>query len=201
MPAGTPARTADQDFAPPGTGPYRIARWDARRGGVLVRNPHFRPTAARPAGFADRIEVKVTRLGRLETHTAAVDRGSADVTWLVDFPLRGHLPDLVARAPGRLHSSPMPGAWWMFLNVRRPPFDDIRVRQALNFAVDRAELVELHGGPEVAVRPARSCRPSSRASRRTAPTPPNGRAAAGGPRRTSSARAAWSPRQAGPARA
>ena len=150
VPPGTPARNADMDFAPPGTGPYRIARWDAHRGGVLVRNPHFRPTATRPAGFPDRIEIKVSRLGRLETHTAAVDRGSADVTWLEDFPLRGQLPELVARAPGRLHSTPSPGAWWMFLNVQRPPFDDIRVRRAINFAVDRAELVELYGGPEVA---------------------------------------------------
>ena len=149
-PPGTPARSGDEDFAPPGTGPYRIAGWDAQRGGVLVRNPHFRPTAARPAGFPDRIEIKVSRLGRLETHTAAVDRGSADVTWLGDFPLRGQLPELVARAPGRLHSDVAAGAWWMFLNVQEPPFDDIRVRRAINFAVDRAELVELYGGPEVA---------------------------------------------------
>ncbi len=42
LPSATPARTADKDFAPPGTGPYRVARWDASRGGVLVRNPHFR---------------------------------------------------------------------------------------------------------------------------------------------------------------
>jgi len=148
VPSATPVHVTEKDFAPAGTGPYRVARWDARRGGVLVRNPHFRPTAARPAGFADRIESKVTGLGRLETHTEAIDRGSTDVTWLVDFPLRGRVPELLAR--GRLHSSPMPGAAWMFLNVRRPPFDDIRVRQALNYAVDRAELVELHGGPEAA---------------------------------------------------
>ena len=76
LPSATPAHTADKDFAPPGTGPYRVARWDARRGGVLVRNPHFRATAARPAGFADRIEIKVTGLGRLETHTDAIERGS-----------------------------------------------------------------------------------------------------------------------------
>jgi peptide/nickel transport system substrate-binding protein len=117
---------------------------------VLVRNPHFRPTPTRPAGFPDRIEIKVSRLGRLETHTAAIDRGSADVTWLDDFPPRGRLPDLVARKPCRIHSTPSPGAWWMFLNVQRPPFDDPRVRRAINFATNRAELVELYGGPEAA---------------------------------------------------
>jgi peptide/nickel transport system substrate-binding protein len=150
VPRGTPARDADRYFAPAGTGPYRIARWDARRGGALVRNPHFRPTATRPAGFPDRIEINVSRLGRLETHTDAIDRGTADVTWLDDFPPRGHVPDLVARAPGRLHSTPTPGAWWMFLNVERPPFNDLRVRRAVNLATNRAELVELYGGPEAA---------------------------------------------------
>ena len=150
VPPGTPAHAADRAFEPPGTGPYRISGWDVRHGGVLVRNPHFRPTGARPAGFADRIKVAVTPLGRVETHTAAIERGGADLTWLVDFPLREFFPGLLARAPGQLHSLAVPGPFWMFLNVRRPPFDDIRVRQAVNFAVDRAKLVELYGGPGAA---------------------------------------------------
>ena len=150
VPAGTPAHADDPGLTPPGTGPYRIVSWDVRRGGVLVRNPRFRPTAARPAGFPDRIEIEVTPQGRVETHTAAVERGDSDLTWIMDFPLREQLPDLLARAPGQLHSAPWPGGAWVFLNVRRPPFDDLRVRQALNFAVDRAKLVELFGGPQTA---------------------------------------------------
>ena len=45
----------------PGTGPYRIARFDLRRGGRLVRNRHFRPWSqeARPDGFADEIAIDV----------------------------------------------------------------------------------------------------------------------------------------------
>jgi peptide/nickel transport system substrate-binding protein len=153
VPAGTPASTR-QDLTPPGTGPYRFAAWRASRGGALVRNAHFRPTAARPAGFADRIEIRRSMPGRVEANVAAVQRGSADVTWVSppfqEVRSRERLAALVARAPGRLYSSASGGKVWMFLNTRRPPFDDPRVRRAVNFATDRAELVERVGGPEVA---------------------------------------------------
>ena len=153
VPAGTPA-SRKVDFAPPGTGPYRIAGWHAPRGGALVRNARFRPTAARPAGFADRIEIRRSMPGRVEANVAAVQRGSADVTWVSppfqEVRSRERLAALVARAPGRLYSSASAGKVWMFLNTRRPPFDDPRVRRAVNFATDRAALVERVGGPEVA---------------------------------------------------
>ena len=45
---------------------------------------------------------------------------------------------------------PYPAVQYVFLNTRRPPFNDVRVRQALNYAIDRNEIVRLHGGATVA---------------------------------------------------
>jgi peptide/nickel transport system substrate-binding protein len=154
VPAGTPARRS-LSLAPPGTGPYRFAGWDSARGGRLVRNPRFRATANRPAGLVDRIDFKASMRGDGGARgIAAVERGAADAV-LLSPPLariinpRG-VKALVTRAPGQVHSVPTAGTTWMFLNVRRAPFDDIRVRRAVNLATDRAALVELAGGPEIA---------------------------------------------------
>jgi YVTN family beta-propeller protein len=149
------ARRASEGRTPPGTGPYRVAAWDAQRGGALVRNRHFRGTPARPlgTGFADRIEVGLHDVEKTERQIAAVQRGAADVA-VVAGPFFSALPArriraLAAQSPGRLHSRPAPVTTWAFLNARRRPFDDIRVRQAVNFAIDRDRAVELAGGPEI----------------------------------------------------
>jgi peptide/nickel transport system substrate-binding protein len=138
---------------PPGTGPYRVAAWRSHRGGVLVRNPHFRARPARPAGFADRVEIQLRDGLQMERQIADVQQGRADVMALANpfvvtvTPER--LRQVVARSPGRVYSRPAPSTDWMFLNVRRGPFDDPDVRRAVNLAIDRAHIVALTGGREV----------------------------------------------------
>ena len=155
VPADTPVRLTG-DHPPPGTGPYRVERWARHRGGSFVRNPYFRPWSpqSRPAGFANRIDVHVRGPGQLDAGVAEVRRGAADLS-LVGASFARYLgprrlAGLAAALPGQVRSEPDPGAEWMFLNVKRPPFDSRRVRQAVNFATDRARLVELAGGSEVA---------------------------------------------------
>jgi ABC-type transport system substrate-binding protein len=47
----------------------------------------------------------------------------------------------------RLRSNPQTATDFFFLNTRVPPFDDLRVRRAVNFAIDPDRIVKAYGGP------------------------------------------------------
>jgi peptide/nickel transport system substrate-binding protein len=53
----------------------------------------------------------------------------------------------VSRHRAQVRVNPTMGTSFMFLNVRVAPFNDVRVRQALNLALDRARIVDSYGGP------------------------------------------------------
>jgi peptide/nickel transport system substrate-binding protein len=138
---------------PPGTGPYRIVSYDKDRGARLVRNPQFRvwSPSARPDGLADEIVVRVNP--DREAQIAAVQQGKADVVLAVS-PFGGRvpasLPALKTGNAGQLYTDAATELDYMFLNVRAPPFDDPRVRRAINYAVDRRAITGLAGGADLA---------------------------------------------------
>jgi peptide/nickel transport system substrate-binding protein len=143
VPVEIPAK--DQALEPvPATGPYMIA--EAGADGVeLVRNPEFREWsgAAQPDGFVDAIS---WRFGQDPAN--AFDRLSAgELDWMTDVPQPEDLASLQAEHPDQVVVWPRPWTYWVGFNALTPPFDDPRVRQALNYAIDRNHVVELHGGP------------------------------------------------------
>ena len=152
VPAGTPLQIARTE-TPPGTGPYRVA--SVTRDGVrLARNPRFRVWSpdARPDGYPGEIHFRVhsaTDQGE-ESAIKAVEEGDADWVEITNVPVE-RVRGLVASDAGRLHLNPQPWTFWMALNTRVPPFDDVRVRRALNYATDRGRLAGLAG--ELAARP------------------------------------------------
>ena len=144
VPAGTPARAA-RTRAVPGTGPYTIERWVPGKGGLLVRNPHFDVSSRdRPDGFPDEIAIQIEKP---RAQVAAVERGAADIA-LLPREIRG-VTALRRRYGARLRTDPNLGTGYAFLNVRTPPFDDPRVRRALNYAVDRERVAKLFGSREI----------------------------------------------------
>ncbi len=146
VPASVPAR--DVGTSPvPATGPYMITRYVPGREIDLARNPEFRQwsAAAQPAGFPDRI---VWRFGLTPAQEiAAIETDRAD--WMADPPPA--YQNLAARYYRQVHVNPQPGIAYAAFNVTVPPFNDLRVRQAVSLAADRNKAVSALGGPGAAL--------------------------------------------------
>ena len=125
----------------PATGPYEVAS-DTPHQVVLVRNPYFHEWshAAQPDGYPDRIVWKIG--DSVEAATSAVERGAADYTLALPAD---RLDEVQTRFTNQLHVYPNDETIVLGLNNRRAPFNDVRVRRALNYAVDRKRLAQLLG--------------------------------------------------------
>src|SRR3990172_639391 len=83
------------------------------------------------------------------TRVAALLAGEVDI-------IQALPPELIStleQTPG-IQVQTVPGTQpkWVELNVNQPPFDDVRVRQALNYAVDKDLIIEaIYGGKAVAL--------------------------------------------------
>jgi YVTN family beta-propeller protein len=149
VPSGTPDYPAYRLL--PATGPYAIADVEPNRFIRLARNPHFRAwsSEAKPDGYVNEITV---RLGYKQTRAVrAVEQGSADYVFgAVSHDPKTELDTLFTRYAGQVRSNAQAATLFFFLNTRVPPFDDVRVRRALNYAVDREAAAALDGGPRTA---------------------------------------------------
>jgi peptide/nickel transport system substrate-binding protein len=131
----------------PATGPYEISEYVPDRRLVFERNPHFHVWSRdRPDGYPDRI---VWRLDvEADAATRAVENGEADVAY--DFVPSELLDEVRTQFATQLYVDPIPGTYFYLLNENVPPFDDVRVRRALNYAVDRQAVSDLASGAGVA---------------------------------------------------
>jgi peptide/nickel transport system substrate-binding protein len=120
---------------------------------TLVRNPAWRPAtdALRPA-YADRIEVSF--LPTLEEAASRVHRGDADVVLFPFSPpqVPAEIIDAYRGDPDlseRLVFASQDSIRYASINLAVPPFDDVYVRKAVNYAVDKAHHIDIRGGPQI----------------------------------------------------
>src|SRR5262249_42103289 len=145
-----PAETPDHQVSPeqlPATGPYMTQSFVPGHRWVLVRNPLFHEWSrqAPPAGHPSRIILRPDIPPGPAVN--AVEQNRADV--LLSPPQDGTY-GLATRYARQLHSAPLGATVGLVLNTRVAPFDVLAARQALNYAIDRAALIQIIGGSRMA---------------------------------------------------
>jgi peptide/nickel transport system substrate-binding protein len=126
-------------MAPAGTGPFRLGRFVPRQSAELSRNANYWDAARKPK--LDR--VLLLPMPEANTRLAALRSGQVD--W-IEVPPPDGIPSL--RQSGfQVTTGSYPHVWpWFYQMDGETPFRDVRVRQGLNYCVDRDGLVGLLNG-------------------------------------------------------
>ena len=156
VPTNTPIDPAGEPTIP-SAGPYYVASYTPGQGVVLQRNPNYH--GRRPRHF-ERIELTVGVPA--QRAVSAIEAGTADYTTLdgadykrtpgiaaLDSGLAARAgPGSVAAAHGkqRYFVNPDLQLDFFYLNTHRSLFSDVRVRQAVNDAIDRRALAAIGSG-------------------------------------------------------
>jgi peptide/nickel transport system substrate-binding protein len=151
VPAGTSPKLTGNNV-PPGTGPYMWKSYNPNTQAVLVRNPHFHVwnAQAQPAGNPNEI---IEKYGlQVSDEVREVQNGQANEVFDGDQIPSDQLSQLNSpKYASQVHVNTLTADWYFALNTRRPPFNKVLARQAINYAANRAAYVKIAGGPSLAV--------------------------------------------------
>jgi peptide/nickel transport system substrate-binding protein len=144
VPAGTPSHNRSL-HPPPATGPYVITH-ATRRGWTYQRNPAWGSHNHRlmpwiSSGHLDTIKIRVVHGARKAIRK--VEQGELD--WISEELSGPAYASLKRRFPSRARLEPTLSTEYFWLNTSKAPFNDVRVRRAVNYAVDRTVFRRLSG--------------------------------------------------------
>jgi peptide/nickel transport system substrate-binding protein len=133
-PTAIQAKGDDYNRNPVGTGPFALKTWTAGDRMVVERNPNYWDKN-RP--HLDRVVLRP--LPDSQSRFASLKSGETDLVWADEFEA-----DNIERAKKdptlQVLTYAGSGAAVYAFNTKEPPFDDVRVRQALVMALDRKKM-------------------------------------------------------------
>jgi peptide/nickel transport system substrate-binding protein len=151
VPSGTSTKLTGNNV-PPGTGPYMWKSYNPNTEAVLVRNPYFKVWSkqAQPAGHPNEI---IEKYGlQVSDEVTQVENGDANEVFDGDQIPSDQLGQLSsAKYANQVHVNTLTADWYFALNTRKPPFNNVQARQAINYAANRSAYVRIAGGPQLAV--------------------------------------------------
>ncbi|MEM7746141.1 MAG: ABC transporter substrate-binding protein [Pseudomonadota bacterium] len=124
-----------------GTGPFCFESWEPRNKTVLVKHEAYNWGPPQFTYSAPQVDKIIWAIGPEEsTRVASIQTGQTDVLQHTPF---WAVPQLEADA--NLHTSQAEAYFWNYyigMKITRPFMQDVRVRQAINLAVDSAAIAD-----------------------------------------------------------
>ena len=119
---------------PVGTGPYKVVSWNHGSSITLAANPHYWGGAPKIA------TINYTFVS--DPTVALQDLEGGEVQWTDNLPPQ-EVQSLQRSADGfTVKSVPSTDYWYLTLNEARKPYNDVRVRQAIADAINRAAITK-----------------------------------------------------------
>jgi peptide/nickel transport system substrate-binding protein len=147
VPPDTP--NTNQSTTPiPGTGPYVITKADPGKGWSYERNPYWEKANSEampdlPSGHMDKINITIVR--NPSTQVNETEQGRFD--WMQSQPPPDRYPEVKSKFEGtQFRVEKTISTYYFWMNVNKPPFDDLKVREAVNYAVDPDALERIYVG-------------------------------------------------------
>lgn len=115
-------------------GAYRLTNWKVNERMDLERNEHYWDN--------DKTVINNVTFLPIESENASLARYRAGELHIVDSFPSDQLKSLREDIPNEIYTTPRLCTYYYIMNVEKAPFDDVRVRQALSYAVDRNVITD-----------------------------------------------------------
>jgi len=141
VPSSTPQK--DTENPPPAAdGPYYISSYKPSRSFVALRNKYWKPIPGIPNGNPDKIVALMTNdLAQSAQYITSGQYNYDENTLPTD-----RLKQLQSKYGDQIKLWATPSTYYFAMNERTPPFNNIKAREAVNYAINRQTLVNLRGG-------------------------------------------------------
>src|SRR5438105_1693402 len=143
VPSSTPQK--DTENPPPASnGPYYFASYNPSKSFVLKRNPYWKKgeIAGIPDGNPDKVVATMTDDQAQSAQLVASGQYMYDENILPTDQLQHYK----SKYGDQIKFFTTPSTYYFFMNFRLAPFNNLKARQAVNYAIDRQQLVNLRGG-------------------------------------------------------
>lgn len=147
VPPTTPLDKDTTNNPPPSSGPFVITKVNAPNTLTLERNPQFK--TVKDAGASEVTDAQVDKITVTQNknnsaQVTGVEQNTID--FMADPPDSDRLPEIKAKFSDRFRLENSINTYYFWMNTQKAPFNDLKVRQAINYAIDPEALNRVFGG-------------------------------------------------------